>query len=314
MALKQAEILRLRHMTKKLERELQSSTRTLDGSHKSHDHGLAVSDSMDDRSTAGIKRKASPASMLSEKHDNVPKIHSHDKPRKQEQDRSIYEGKTYRELRGWVSEAETIFGSLTVAIDDGAKISDAIKFAAPSIQQRWQRHVLDRHGEDPCSWKDFVNFLERKFGDPEERQLKTLQVYHNAMPRANESVESFKAFLGRLEEELPPCTAEQSALHLKLRLRMASQRPPSGQDRSSQKENSKRGDADQNRAAQWSAPRGPTAPRGGQRRAQPGRNRGGRHLGSHQIAHREHVGENPSQNQEGQKWGWQKDSPRRPYP
>ncbi|KAL8891540.1 MAG: hypothetical protein Q9192_005731 [Flavoplaca navasiana] len=84
--------------------------------------------------------------------------------------------------------------------------------------------------------------------------------------------------------------------------------------RSSQQESPKRGDAEQNGAAQWSAPRGPTAPRGAQRRARPGRNRGGRHLGSHQIAHRGHVGENPSRNLEGQKRGWQNDSPRRPYP
>ncbi|KAL8996678.1 MAG: hypothetical protein Q9169_003850 [Polycauliona sp. 2 TL-2023] len=275
MALKQAEILRLRHMTKKLERELQSSSRASNGNDKSHDHALTISDDVGAQSAAaGTKRKASPAPETSERQEDVPEISSQHMPAKLERSRSIYEGKTYRELKKWLSGLEGNFQTLQIQTDDAAKIREATGFLTSSIAYQWEMHVQKSSDAVQYGWKDFVEFLESHFGDPKERKLKTLQVYHDALPKPSQSVHSFKAYLARLEEELPPYTKEQSDLHLQLRLRMAAQRRASGQNVLPQHGGHDGRDPEEDRSAPWSAPSGPKGPLGGTKGGQRGAQRG----------------------------------------
>ncbi|KAL8757555.1 MAG: hypothetical protein Q9199_002126 [Rusavskia elegans] len=288
MALKQAEILRLRHMTKKLEHELQSTSRTVSSNEQRLNPALALADNTDHLSQTGTKRSASAAAIRSETHDRA-----HIVPR-------IYEGKSLRGLRAWTANVEDHFVRLGVRVDsDAARVDHALKYVASNIQQEWQNYEQNRGDADQCSWKDFIEFLASLFGNPEERKMMAMQAYHDAMPRPNESVERFKAYLESLEAELPPYTEEQRALHLQLRLRMAAQKQSPGQNKSPHNGAPGKKDPGQKRAAQWSAPRGPRGPRGGH----PNQNRGGRN------AHPGPKGRGSSLNRGGQNVG-----PRRPYP
>ncbi|KAL8652223.1 MAG: hypothetical protein Q9226_004360 [Calogaya cf. arnoldii] len=411
VALKQAEILRLRHMTKKLERELQSTSRTQSGNERNRSHTSAIPDKMDKKSAAvkkpkikkssagkkrrkespapissenpnrvpateidedptagtkgkvkksttskkrkerespapilsespngvlademdedGTKRKVkrtttskkrkgreSPDPISSENPNGVPATESHQMSPEQVRNRVLYEAKTFLELRRWISEAESHFNSLTIPIDDAAKIRDAIEWVAPGVKHQWQNHETNRHGAGQFSWKDLVEFLESHFGDPVERKLKTLQEYHDAKPGRQEGIGAFKAYLGRLEEELPPYTEEQRALHLELRLRIAGRRrAPLGPNYPSQNGGPSNGDLGQNGSNQWSPPRGPRGsrggprggsqdsrrggPRGGHRGGLPSHSMAGRNAAPNRTAHAGPEGENAIQNWEG---------------
>lgn len=294
MALKQAEILRLRHMTKKLEHELQSTSRTLSSNELRLSPAVALADNTDHQSQTGTKRSASAAAIRSESHDRA-----HIVPR-------IYEGKSLRGLRAWTADVEDHFAKLGLPVEsDAARVDHAFKYVASNIQQQWQNYDQNRGDAGQCSWKDFIEFLASLFGSPEERQMMVMQAYHNALPRPNESVERFKAYLESLEAELPPYTEEQRALHLQLRLRMVAQKQSPGQNKSSQNGAPRKKDPGQSRAAQWSAPGGPRGPRGGH----PSQNRGGRNAGSNKTAHPGPRRGGSSLNRERQNVG-----PRRPYP
>ncbi|KAL8912149.1 MAG: hypothetical protein Q9171_002783 [Xanthocarpia ochracea] len=106
--------------------------------------------------------------------------------------------------------------------------------------------------------------------------MKALQAYHDAMPRPNQSVEDFKAYLARLEADLPPYTEEQRELHLQLRLRIAAQDRPPKHNGASHNTVSSRGYPVQNREPQNTAPkmRHPNQNREGQNTA-PKRNHSG---------------------------------------
>ncbi|KAL8924381.1 MAG: hypothetical protein Q9172_002728 [Xanthocarpia lactea] len=294
MALKQAEILRLRHLTKKLERELQSTSRTSNGSEQRHNPPLALAESMDDQTTPGTKHRASPAPVQPGLHSTVLKT---------------YEGKSFRELCAWVAEAEDQFASLDVPLQsDAVKIHHAIRFAASHLQQDWRSHEDNRGAAGPPRWKHFVDFLGSRLGDPVERKMKALQAYHKAMPRPNESVEDFKAYLARLEADLPPYTEEQRELHLQLRLRMAAQNRPPKHNVASHNTVSSSGNPVQNRAPQNTLPnkRHPNQNRGGQNaapnRRHPNQNRGGQNAGPK----RNHSG--------GQDREYEHPGPKRPRP
>ena len=253
------------------------------------------------RSTTGKKRKEreSPAPISSENPNGVPATESHQMPPEQERNRVLYEAKSFLELRRWISEAEIHFNSLTIPIDDAARIRDAIEWAAPGIKHQWQSHERDRYGAGQISWKYFVEFLESHFADPVERKLKTLQEYHAARPGVQESIEHFKAYLGRLKEELPPYTEEQRALHLELRLRMAGRgRTPLGSNGGPRNLHPGRNGRDH-----WSPPRGPRGsrggPRGGPRSLHTSQTRGERIAGSNKTAHAGPGGENAIQNWKG---------------
>ncbi|KAI4259411.1 MAG: hypothetical protein L6R42_004582 [Xanthoria sp. 1 TBL-2021] len=288
MAVKQVEILRLRQMTKKLEHELQSTSRRVNSNEQRLNPALALADNTDHQSQTGTKRSASAAAFRSESHDRA-----HIVPR-------IYEGKSLRGLRAWTADVEDHFARLGAPVEsDAARVDHALKHVASNIQQEWQNYEQNRGDAGQCSWKGFIEFLANLFGNPEERKMMAMQAYHDAMPRPNESVERFKAYLESLEAELPPYTEEQRALHLQLRLRLAAQKQSPGQNKSSHNGAPSKKDPGQNRAAQWSARRGPRGLRGGH----PSHNRGGRN------AHPGPKGKGSSLNRGGQNVG-----PRRPYP
>lgn len=260
MALKQAEILRLRHMTKKLEHELQSTSRTLSTNAPRLSPALALADTTDHQSKTGSKRSASEAATPSESHDWVPRT---------------FEGKSLRSLRSWTVDVQDHFARH--AVPDATRVEHALKYATSNIQQQWQNYNQHRGDAGQCSsWEDFVEYLASHFGNPEERRMIAMQAYHDAMPRPKECVEHFKAYLQSLEADLPPYTEEQRALHLQCRLRMTAQQKPPAQTKPAQTAAPGKKGSKPNRAAQWSSPRGPR---------HPSQSRGGRNTEHNKTAH-----------------------------
>ena len=130
-----------------------------------------------------------------------------------------YWGKTTREHREWIRDAEVAFRWTPWHFQTD---EEKIIYAMPELRGEPRDLWFSYEAEVPASeqtWQDFTGFLLNLIGDPVNRQIDVAQAYAEASQRSHQSVRTFAAYLSTLENQLPAYNEEHRRSHLFTKLR-----------------------------------------------------------------------------------------------
>lgn len=133
-------------------------------------------------------------------------------------DLSDYHGKSRREHRDWVRDANVAFENAPDYFpDDYGKIVWAMQFLQGDPKEQWHNE-REKEPEKARSWSYFETFLLDKVQDPINRQLDVNQSYTDARQRTSQTASQFEAYFSSLEAQLPPSDEPQRVAALMTRL------------------------------------------------------------------------------------------------